>query len=299
MGQYYKIMNLDKNQYLYSHDFDCGLKLMESSYIGDDHHSNGYMETLTYLIQNEWKGDRIVMVGDYAGTDWAYTEPCQQKDKQFYINLMNEKKFEIINTNDKDGYEITLYNMDEHGFENYLKTNTSHNLEIPRYLCNEKTKEYVDLYHLPVEWSYSDEEKTSYTSIYPLPLLIVVGNGQGGGDYFGQNQKYVGYWCDSSEHIFFSNTEPENYKPLPFIFCEQDKLKYKEDYIKENKLTYEKLIEMFYQKYDRLTYQTADNFYAYLGYEKEYTNELEELKITSTSDLVEVLLELNKYINEN
>lgn len=123
--------------------------------------------------------------------------------------------------------------MDEHGFKNYLKENSPHNPEIPQYLCNEKTKEYVDLYHLPVEWVYSDEEKTSYTSIYPLPLLIAMGNGQSGGDYFGQNQEYVGYWCDSSEHIFFSDTKPENYNPLSFIFCEQKEIKYKEDYIKK------------------------------------------------------------------
>lgn len=56
---------------------------------------------------------------------------------------------------------------------------------------------------------------------------------------------------------------------------------------------------MFYQKYDRLNYQTADAFYTYLGYEKELNNELEELKIFSTSDLVEILLESDKYINEN
>lgn len=56
---------------------------------------------------------------------------------------------------------------------------------------------------------------------------------------------------------------------------------------------------MFYQKYDKLTYETTNDFYAYLGYEKELTNELEELKIFSTSDLVEVLLESDKYIHSN
>lgn len=299
MGQYYKIMNIDKNEYLYPHDFNCGLKLMESSYIRDDHHSNDYMGTLTYLIQNKWKGNRILMVGDYANKQWASDKPQQQKEKQVYLDLMKEEKFEILNKTDEDGYEITLYNMDEYGFKNYLTTNPIHNEEIPRYLCNKKTKEYIDLYHLPVEWSYSDEEKTSYTSIYPLPLLIAMGNGQGGGDYFGNNQEYVGHWCDSSEHIFFSDTKPENYNPLSIIFCEQNEIKYKEDYIKEDKLTYEKLIKMFYQKYNRLNYQTADDFYAYLEYEKELNNELEELKIFSTSDLVEVLLESDKYINEN
>ena len=36
MGQYYKPINLDDKQWLYSHDFGDGLKLMEHSWIGND-----------------------------------------------------------------------------------------------------------------------------------------------------------------------------------------------------------------------------------------------------------------------
>ncbi|MFR6141800.1 MAG: hypothetical protein ACLUJM_03555 [Finegoldia sp.] len=36
MGQYYKIINLDKKEYLGSWSYNCGAKLMEFSYIGND-----------------------------------------------------------------------------------------------------------------------------------------------------------------------------------------------------------------------------------------------------------------------
>jgi hypothetical protein len=78
MGQYYKVANLDKKQYLHPHKFDDGLKLMEFGYS-----SGGTMAALAILLAvgngrgggdlksthsliGSWAGDRIAIVGDYV-----------------------------------------------------------------------------------------------------------------------------------------------------------------------------------------------------------------------------------------
>ena len=83
MGQYYKIVNVDKRQYLNPHAFGCGLKLMEFSCSqfgpqqalcillahsngrgGGDLHTDNLSEPERALI-GSWAGDRIVVAGDY------------------------------------------------------------------------------------------------------------------------------------------------------------------------------------------------------------------------------------------
>ena len=78
MGQYYKIVNLDKKQFLHPHKFGDGLKLLEFGGSGE-----GTMLGLAVLLANSngrgsgdlhsdnpiigsWAGDRIVVAGDYA-----------------------------------------------------------------------------------------------------------------------------------------------------------------------------------------------------------------------------------------
>lgn len=78
MGQYYKIVNLDKKEFLEPHDFDDGAKLMEFGLSG-----MGVMSGLAILLADgnglgggdlgsenpiigSWKGDRIVVAGDYS-----------------------------------------------------------------------------------------------------------------------------------------------------------------------------------------------------------------------------------------
>ncbi len=78
MGQYYKIVNLTKKQYLHPHRFGDGLKLMEFSMS-----ASGVMAGLAILLADgngrgsgdlhsdnpiigSWAGDRIVIAGDYA-----------------------------------------------------------------------------------------------------------------------------------------------------------------------------------------------------------------------------------------
>ena len=80
MGQYYKIVNVKKKQYITPHTFGDGAKLMEFSMS-----ANGVLAGLAILLadgngrgggdlnsENEivgsWAGDNIVIAGDYADT---------------------------------------------------------------------------------------------------------------------------------------------------------------------------------------------------------------------------------------
>jgi len=77
MGQYHKVYNLDKREYLHAHRLDNGLKLMEQ--VG---HQKSTSTALFLLLANSngrgggdakknpligrWAGDRILIQGDYA-----------------------------------------------------------------------------------------------------------------------------------------------------------------------------------------------------------------------------------------
>tara|TARA_Y100000310_G_C20669719_1_gene809581 strand:- start:1759 stop:2151 length:393 start_codon:yes stop_codon:yes gene_type:complete len=78
MGQYYYVVNLDKEEYIHPHKMGDGLKLLEFGCS-----RNGTMTALAILLADgngrgggdlrsnssiigSWAGDRIVVAGDYA-----------------------------------------------------------------------------------------------------------------------------------------------------------------------------------------------------------------------------------------
>lgn len=216
MGQYYKIVNFDKKEVLYSWDYDCGSKLMEFSYIGDDLGSNGFVGALINLLQTDWKGDRVLVVGDYSNVDYANENLPEKAD--FISSLYGE--FGL------DENKSFYFCDEELGFK---KVSGVEPKKARRYLVNKKTKEYVDLTDIPIEWSYEDDEGTYYTSIFPLMLLIAFGNGLGMGDYMGEECSDIGSWCDSSDGIEFVDTIPKGFEELRSYFTENDKCVFLED----------------------------------------------------------------------
>jgi len=98
MGQYYKIVNVKKKQYLNPHTFGDGAKLMEFS-----SNSIGVLAGLSILLadgngrgggdlhsENEiigsWSGDNIVIAGDYAEVG----KFVKDEDKNLYWIAHNE-----------------------------------------------------------------------------------------------------------------------------------------------------------------------------------------------------------------
>lgn len=89
MGQYYKIVNIKKKQYITPHTFGDGSKLMEFSMS-----ANGVLAGLAILLADgngrgggdlhsendivgSWSGDNIVVAGDYADEGKFVKEPDQ------------------------------------------------------------------------------------------------------------------------------------------------------------------------------------------------------------------------------
>jgi hypothetical protein len=89
MGQYYKIVNIKKKQYISPHTFGDGSKLMEFSMS-----ANGVLAGLAILLADgngrgggdlhsendivgSWAGDNIVVAGDYANAGKFVKEPEQ------------------------------------------------------------------------------------------------------------------------------------------------------------------------------------------------------------------------------
>lgn len=196
MGQYYTFVNMDKKERLYSHSFDSGLKLMESCYVGND-----YMEAISHLLAGPWKGDRVLYCGDYAWDDasgsagdrlhqlaeqdpYELAEECQDISTQFAA-CKNGTRLESFETADGgQGFrQVPLEGTFEIKPEHY------------RYLVNETKGVFVDREAAPVAWVWVEGGDFGITRTDPLPLFMAIGNGLGGGDYWGPNDNQVGSWA--------------------------------------------------------------------------------------------------------
>ena len=172
MGQYYKFIILADNSSKEDKKKECillvinprtyseGSKLMEHSYI-----NTNMMNAVEFLISKHGRfyKSRIVWAGDYA-------EPESEEE-------------------DEDG-PLNLYRIsDEYSSYTTQITNSS-----GRYIVNHTKKLYVDK-----EWKAEETEETEENNyryiIHPLPLLISEGNGNGGGDYRGNNEQLCGRWA--------------------------------------------------------------------------------------------------------
>jgi len=183
MGQYYLPINMDKKQFVHSHSYDNGLKLMEHSWIGNDF--VGIVEDLI-AEGGAWHGDRIVWAGDYAD---------EEKNNE-------ENLYSIIG---KD--------------ENEIRPEPTKNKY--RYVLNLDTKEYVDTKKIPLSDVYTDEKGKEWPYIiHPLPLLTCEGNGRGGGD-FRKEDSIVGTWARN--RVSVSKRKPKGFKEIEFNLFEGDK----------------------------------------------------------------------------
>jgi len=187
MGQYYKPINLDKKQWLYSHDFKTrykrgdeiiyigqGLKLMEHSWIG-----NPFVETVETLLipGGDWYKNRIVWAGDYADD-----EPKKK------ANLWT-----IFDTKDTK-----------------IKPKRKKLAKKYRYICNHDKKVFIDKENI--------RKSMNGWKIHPLPLLTCEGNGRGGGDFHGEDDR-IGSWA--RDRISVESEIPKGFTEMDGTFIEE------------------------------------------------------------------------------
>lgn len=195
MGQYFKPCMIENNQWVYSHDYGNGLKLMEHSYIG-----NNFVRVVMKLLSKggDWYKKPIVWCGDY------YEEEEGKSHENYYHKATDDKK---------------------------IKPNKSYpiKLELKSIIVNHTKKQYVIL--SPIDF-YKNETKIAekmlkviegegndedWIIIHPLPLLTALGNGNGGGDFRGENDM-IGYWA--RDIISVETKIPDKYEELKVEFKE-------------------------------------------------------------------------------
>ena len=163
MGQYYKPINLEKKQWIYTHRFKQGMKLMEHSYI-----ENTFVQAIEVLLTKfgPWYKSKLVWAGDYADVE---KETMKKGDEDSGENL-----FSLID--DSNGIEsLAPYQIDK------IKEKNKIDLKDYPFIVNHSKKVYVDKRKV--------KEFDGNWKIHPLPLLTCEGNGRGGGDYGGENEK--------------------------------------------------------------------------------------------------------------
>ena len=202
MGQYYRIVNVDKREVMVSFDFGNGQKLMEWSYV-DNYMTNALLN----LLADEWKGDRVYVIGDYADTDdmtecWA----------EAYAETEKEYPGGIYRATDEWLHRVPAeHNICEYrdGFENTKDVEYERNGY--RYIYNHADKIYIDLEHCPLEWVwFGNNGEVDVASVFPLSLLLAMGNGRGGGDYRGADKCLCGDWCDTVRYLEITKEKLDN-----------------------------------------------------------------------------------------
>ena len=147
------------------------------------------------LMEFSWEGNEVVKVLEYMlATDWKGDEVyvCGDYADEDYYNLSDNFKHIII-----DSEEIPEY----------------------KYIVNHNQKTYINLNNLPITNMY----ETETWEVSPLTLLLALGNGRGGGDFYEQSSgyEYVGSWCKDTEKIEVQNKmPPKNYTEFRPDFIE-------------------------------------------------------------------------------
>lgn len=229
MGQYYKYINIDKRIIVSA---NCGSELCEHSWLGN----NEVVIPIEQLVKTKWQGDRVIQLGDYADEMAASTELREE-----HLKFIKKIKKELGMTNDQDLYLYWGYKADEGKkfkeytleelFDSYdLKLGQKCSCDQFRYLYNTKRKEYIDSFKILPSYVGEYNSEINFVKLDAYSLLIAIGNGLGGGDYFGPDENLVGLWASTSDSIIISekspkeyaeeNSEVENYTELVPFFCE-------------------------------------------------------------------------------
>lgn len=220
MGQYFTWVNFDKSQRIYSHAFGSGLKLMESAYV-----QNEYIEAATHLLAGPWKGDRVLYCGDYAwgdpsGSAGERLHELAERDPYEFADECEDISTRFAACEGKTRLESFETADGRYGFKSVpLEGTFEIKPEHYRYVVNETKGVFVDREQAPVAWVWAERGDFDIVRIDPMPLFMAIGNGLGGGDYWGPNENQVGSWAGDS--IVPTNERPgEGFQEIASPFDE-------------------------------------------------------------------------------
>lgn len=267
MGQAFMAVNFDKKEKLNPHDYDNGYKLMEFSYQG-----NNFVGALEELMSNDWKGDRVLVIGDYINEVYNNRYNSTEARIEPYSEMLEKlaEEFGIKDACQEVGLarEQYAYDLYDYADDNFKGINLDvERIVLPyRYVYNLETETYYDLKDQPVQWSGYDKKTGEIygTKIHPLPLALCCGNGSGG-SYFGINENRVGEWALTSQSICISNepiSEYSHFEKITDVFDERMKDEKEKDGINNLnilKTTIKKIVENVVPDLDTLSF-TDDLF---------------------------------------
>ena len=202
MGQYYTPIILSANGgktvgSFYSHDYDNGLKLMEHSYLGNDLVDSVVAKALSVpgAVTIAWLGDYAELNEDVLPlAEHRAFDPAKNVGKihRDYVRMFDRLK------RVEDG-RLYLIKPDNESVKEFLPD--SEGVTIYDFLTRQKLS--LQAYRKNVlamrEANGFDPKKMDYEIdeliVHPLPLLTSIGNGKGGGDYFGTCAEWVGAWA--------------------------------------------------------------------------------------------------------
>lgn len=193
MGQYYKPILLEEKSgeqetikcWIYSHDYNNGLKLMEHSWLAND-----FVRTFESLLAET--PQRVVWAGDYAD---------EEPNRKHYV--------------DGKECEVNLYTL----CDDTKKARPNKQSKMYRYLINHSKGLFVDKNKIPVSdvWTDPKTNKEYPFQIHPLPLLTCEGNGRGGGDYRNDGD-IVGTWA--RDIVSVTTKKPKGFQEIEFTLVE-------------------------------------------------------------------------------
>lgn len=199
MGQYYRTLLIFENDLMEcanAHHYDNGVKLMEHSWVGND-----FVNAVLGAIENN--PARVAWVGDYAmdglPDDWCTGAGFITSRKQFrdYYDRLWDNKIKSLPKTTKL-FDLNMESKD-------------------CYIVNKTKQTYIDLEKYIAE--NSRQRFGSAWVINPLPLLTAIGNGNGGGDFYGLPGKDdVGTWA--FDKIYVSDLRPSKLTEVMYRFDE-------------------------------------------------------------------------------
>jgi len=218
MGEYYDWVNIDKKEYISPYCFDYGSKSIESST-----KYNPVLRALQELLHTNWRGDRVVWLGDEVNFSDEYQESKSSKitNKELLQIIPNNDDIDLTYKNVSCLFEYARYTVTE-DVESYLE---NPEYSVNKYMIDIKDPykgmfeksiygyvyKYVINYSKEIFYSIDDviilyQNKDEWDDIDPLPRLMA----------YGRDLK-IGEWL--GDIVGVSNDMPKNYKQIKeFIF---------------------------------------------------------------------------------